>query len=370
LSSIERNPVVESAVGIQGEVSNENLSASNRVRSMGIYHAIGKSRSEHILNAIHNKNSIWRGKSLIGMDAVSAEQMHLALDTAALVKSLHRARHNGLRFNYPSTLALLFEKPSLRTRTSFEAGMAQMSGSVVYLAPADVGLGTRESVADVAGSLSRWVDAIAARVFSHHTVEELDKHATVPVINALSDREHPLQMFADMLTIQEHIGKLSSNIKIAYVGDGNNVLHSLILTCARLGVNLSVACPEGYEPDPWFLEEANRIVTAEKTGSVIEIVTDPVQAVKDASVIYTDVWASMGQEAEAAARRVVFAPYSITTSLLAAARPDAIAMHCLPAHRGEEISAEVMDLHKAVILDQAENRLHTQKALLLLMLGV
>jgi ornithine carbamoyltransferase len=196
----------------------------------------------------------------------------------------------------------------------------------------------------------------------------LAANATVPVINALSDREHPVQAFADLLTLQEQKGELGNNLKLAYIGDGNNVLHALLLACAKMGVHLSAACPEGYLPDPGYVNEAKRI--GKETGAQIVVVTDPAEAAKDADVLYTDVWASMGQEEEKAARAQVFAAYQINSDLLAHAKSDAIVLHCLPAHTGEEISAEVFEKHKTVIMDQAENRMHTQKALIALMIGI
>ena len=310
----------------------------------------------------------WRKKSVISLFDFSSEQIRAALDVAAGLKHYDLARERSVYWQYPRTLALLFEKPSLRTRVSFEAGMAHLHGQAIYLAPGDVGLGAREAVADVAGALSRWVDIIAARVFKHETVEDLQKYGTIPVINALSDREHPVQAFADLLTLQERKGSLGNNLKLTYVGDGNNVLHALLLACAKMGVHLSAACPPGYEPLDSYVQEATRI--AQQTGASVEIVSDPVQAVQNADALYTDVWASMGQEDEKTARMQIFAPYQINSALLAHAKPDAIVLHCLPAHRGEEISADVMDTHNTVIMDQAENRLHTQKALLTLILGL
>lgn len=264
------------------------------------------------------------------------------------------------------TLALLFEKPSLRTRVAFEAGMAQLGGHTVYLAPDDVQLGRRESVADVARNLSRWVQAIAARTFSHATVEELAAHASVPVINALSDREHPCQALADFLTLQEHKGRLEE-LQLAFVGDGNNVCHSLLLLAATLGVHMQVASPPGYEPLPDIVAQAQE--RAAQSGARLRILHNPQEAVRDADAVYTDVWVSMGQEAEAEVRRQVFRPYQVNEELLRHAKPDAIVLHCLPARRGEEITDEVLDGPRSVVLDQAENRLHTQKALLLALLG-
>ncbi len=312
----------------------------------------------------------WRGRSLVSLFDVSAEQILSVLDLASSLKTL-KDQKRFLYFTHPKTLALLFEKPSLRTRVSFEAGMAQMAGHAIYLAPGDVGLGVRESVADVAGGLSRWVDAIAARTFKHETVEELAANATVPVINALSDREHPIQAFADLMTIIEQKGKPGNHLKLAYIGDGNNVLHALLLACAKVGVNLTAACPAGYEPNTAYVAEAQRIGSEEGgTGAKISLVTDPEEAVREADVLYTDVWTSMGQEEEKAERLRIFAPYQVNAELLAHAKPDAIVLHCLPAHREEEITSDVMAAHSKVILDQAENRLHTQKALVLLLLGL
>jgi ornithine carbamoyltransferase len=310
----------------------------------------------------------WRKRSLITLWDVTPEQIRTLLHVAAEMKTHDLARETSLYWEYPRTLAMLFEKPSLRTRVSFEVSMAHLEGHAIYLAPDDVGLGKREAVADVAGALSRWVDAITARVFKHETVEELAQHATIPVINALSDREHPIQAFADLLTLQEQKGMLGNGLKLAYVGDGNNVLHALLLGCAKVGVHLSAGCPEGYQPSPDYVAEAQRI--GAETGARIEITIDPVEAVRDADAIYTDVWTSMGQEAEKEARLQLFTPYRLDAALVAQAKPDAIVLHCLPAHRGEEIADEVMDRFKTVILDEAENRLHTQKALLALILGL
>ncbi|MCW3051437.1 MAG: ornithine carbamoyltransferase [Chthonomonadales bacterium] len=330
-----------------------------------------RNRAEQALKAwIQRDASGWRGKSLVSLFDVSSEQFLAVLECAAKFKELKR-QDKFVYLSHPKTLALLFEKPSLRTRVSFEAAMAHLAGHAVYLAPADVGLGVRESVADVAGGLSRWVDAIAARTFKHETVAELAESAKVPVINALSDREHPIQAFADLLTIQESKGPLGNHLKVAYVGDGNNVLHALMLACAKVGVNVIAACPKGYEPALGYVAEAQRIGAGKNgTGAQIRVVSDPIEAVAQADVVYTDVWTSMGQEAETAERLKIFAPYQINSALLAHAKPDVIVLHCLPAHREEEITTEVMDAYKTIIQDQAENRLHTQKALVALMLGL
>ncbi len=265
------------------------------------------------------------------------------------------------------TLAMVFEKPSLRTRVAFEAGMTQLGGHGSYLSANDIDMGGRESVPDVACNLSRWVQVIAARVFHHATVETLARYATIPVINALSDREHPCQALADMLTLQERYGGLQG-VRLAYVGDGNNVCHSLLLLGAILGVHVAVACPPDYRPDADILMQAERFATEQ--GVSITVTSDPSEAVSGADAIYTDVWVSMGQEHEVARRRPVFQPYQVNADLLAQARPGAVVMHCLPAHRGEEITAEVMESSRSVIFDQAENRLHVQKALILTLLHV
>ncbi|RYX84308.1 ornithine carbamoyltransferase [bacterium] len=253
------------------------------------------------------------------------------------------------------TLAMVFEKPSLRTRVSFEAAMAHCGGHAIYLAPADIGLGKREVVADVARVLGGMCDAIMARVFSHETVVELANWAGRPVINALSDTEHPCQALADLQTLNEFKGLHGR--KVAYVGDGNNVCHSLMLLCAKLGVDFSCATPEGYEPVPYFVQKA-------REEGTVTLTNDPREAVSGADCVYTDVWTSMGQEEETAKRLQIFPPFQINEELMSFAKPDAMVLHCLPAHRGEEISAETFELHAPEIFAQAENRLHAQKAVL------
>lgn len=264
------------------------------------------------------------------------------------------------------TLAIMFEKPSLRTRVSFEMAMRQLGGQTVYLSPAEVGLGERESVADVARVLSRYVDAIAARTFSHQTLEALASYASVPVINALSDREHPCQALADLLTVCEKKGDLSG-LTLAYVGDGNNVARSLMLAASLAGMNFRIATPPGYAVEDEILNLAKN--TALGTGAEIFCTEDPRQAVTDADVVYTDVWTSMGQEAEAESRRQAFAGYQVDAELFSLARENAILMHPLPAHHGEEVAEGILDSPASVVFDQAENRLHLQKALLAAMLG-
>ena len=255
------------------------------------------------------------------------------------------------------TFALIFEKPSLRTRVTFEVGINQLGGRGVYLSGQEIGLGTRESVPDVARNLSRWVDGICARVFAHATVEGLATHASIPVINGLSDYEHPCQAVADFFTLWER-GVDLGELKLAWIGDGNNVLNSILHLAAALGAEVRMACPPGYQPDP------NVLAQVQRKGGAISVTTEPDEAVRGADVIYTDVWTSMGQEAEKAQRQEAFARYQINPSLLAFAKSSALVMHCLPAHRGEEITDDVLDGPQSVVLDQAENRLHAQKAII------
>jgi ornithine carbamoyltransferase len=298
---------------------------------------------------------------------LSREQAEALLERARTLKvEWQNGGHGGLPMQ-GKTLALVFEKPSLRTRVAFEAGMTQLGGHASYLSANDIDMGGRESVPDVARNLSRWVQAISARVFRHSTVEDLARYASIPVINALSDREHPCQALADLMTLQERFGRLHG-LRLAYVGDGNNVCHSLMLLGATLGVNVAVGCPPDYRPDPEIVAQAERL--AEESDATISISADPGEAVAGADAIYTDVWASMGQEHEAARRRPVFQPYQVNSALMAQARPDSLFMHCLPVHRGEEVSAEVIDGPNSVVFDQAENRLHVQKALVLTLLGL
>ena len=254
-------------------------------------------------------------------------------------------------------LAMIFEKPSLRTRVTFEVGMTQLGGYAVYLTPNDIRLGERESVADIARNLERWVDFIMARTFAHDTLVELAGHAAIPVINALSDRSHPCQVLSDCLTLIEHRGRLDG-LRIAFLGDGNNVANSWIEAAARFGFHFLLACPPGYEPD------AETVRQAQAAGASVTITHRPDDAAAKADVLYTDVWASMGQEEEAAARKQAFQPYQLNERILRLAKRDALAMHCLPAHRGEEITSEVMDGPQSIVFDQAENRLHVQKGIL------
>jgi ornithine carbamoyltransferase len=302
------------------------------------------------------------GRSFVSAADLDAKEAGALLDRARELKAeLNAAGRHDTAALAGRTVAMIFEKPSLRTRVTFETGMTQLGGHAIYLAPADIRLGERESVADVAANLGRWVDGVVARTFSHHVIKELAEHAGVPVINALSDVEHPCQALADYLTVLEHVGRLRG-VHLVFVGDGNNVWHSLALLGATLGIHATLVCPPGYEGDPGIVRAAQEKGSA--TGSRVDVVHDARAAVGDADVVYTDVWASMGQEEQAAERAEVFAPYQVNDELLAAAPAGALVMHCLPAHRGEEITSEVLDGPRSIVLDQAENRLHAQKALL------
>jgi len=262
-------------------------------------------------------------------------------------------------------LALIFEKPSLRTRVTFEVGMTSMGGFAVYLDHAKPRLGERESIKDIARNLERWVDGIVARTFSHSAVVELAEHASIPVINGLTDFNHPCQALGDFFTIGEKFGKLKG-LKLAFVGDGNNMCHSLMMIGAKLGVSVSVASPAGFDPKNEVVNEAK--ACARRTGAKIQLFRDPVEAAAGAQVVYTDTWVSMGQEFAAHLRSQIFAPYQVTKALMAAADPGAVFMHCLPAYRGKEVGPEVIDSPRSIVYDEAENRLHVQKALLLLLM--
>lgn len=292
-----------------------------------------------------------------------AKQVRELFDSAADVKVHPKQYRTALDGRF---VGLILEKPSLRTRVSFEVGMRSLGGAAVFLDHTVSRLGERESIPDMARNLSRWVQGIVARVFEQQELELLAKYAKIPVINALSDLFHPCQAYADFFTLEEHFGKLRG-FKLAYVGDGNNVCHSLLTVGARVGAEVRVATPAGYEPRPEIVEDARR--AARDTGGKIELFVAPEEAVAGAQGIYTDVWASMGQEGEAAARAKIFAPYQVNAELLRHAAPDAVFLHCLPAHRGSEVTDEVMDSPRSVVFDQAENRLHVQKAILLRLLS-
>ncbi len=263
-------------------------------------------------------------------------------------------------------MVMFFEKPSLRTRLTFEVGMTSLGGVAHFVDQTGSRLGAREPLSDIAQNLERWVDVVVLRTFSHDTISQVAEHATVPVINALSDLEHPCQALADYFTLQERFGDLRK-VRIAYVGDGNNVAHSLLLTCACLGSSIRIATPQQYGPNPQIVASALEI--AKQTGANIELLTDPIAAVAGADAVYTDAWASMGQEHEAAQRIAVFHPYQVTRELMTKAAPGAAFMHCLPAHRGEEVTSAVIESECSLVYEQAENRLHVQKAILYLLLG-
>lgn len=309
-------------------------------------------------------------KHFLSVADLSRDEAEALLGRAATLKAEWHAGGTGLHAEWPlrgKSLALVFEKPSLRTRVAFEAGMTQLGGNGSYLSANDIDMGGRESVPDVARNLSRWVQAIAARVFKHGTVETLARHATIPVINALSDREHPCQALADCLTLRERFGSLQG-LRLAYMGDGNNVCHSLMLLGGMLGMSVVVACPPDYRPDSEILAHAQQLAAA--SGATIGVTANPDEAAAGANAIYTDVWTSMGQEHEAARRRPVFQPYQVNSKLMAQAAPNAHFMHCLPVHREEEVTTDVIDGPQSVVFDQAENRLHVQKALILTLLGL
>jgi ornithine carbamoyltransferase len=263
-------------------------------------------------------------------------------------------------------MVMFFEKPSLRTRLTFEAGMNSLGGTAMFVDQSKSRLDARETLSDIAHNLERWVDVIVLRTFAHATIEGMARHASIPVINALSDIEHPCQALADYLTLQERFGDLRK-ITLGYVGDGNNVAHSLLLTCACIGSSIRIATPKNYEPNAKIVADARKI--AKQTGAQIELLTDPHASVSGADAVYTDAWASMGQENESELRGGIFPPYQVNRQLMAEAAPHAAFMHCLPAHRGEEVTGEVMDSENSVIFEQAENRLHVQKSILYLLLG-
>lgn len=304
-----------------------------------------------------------KGRHFVSILDFSADEIMQVLKTAAALKGDPTAR--GKKPLKRKTLGMIFQKPSLRTRVSFEAGMTQLGGHAIYLAPTDISLGKRETTEDIALVLSRYVDAIMARVFGHNIVEELAKFATVPVINGLSDLEHPCQILADFQTIRERKGRLDG-IKLCYIGDGNNVAHSLVLLAAVLGFRMQLATPASHAISSRVRQRAEELAKA--SGAEITWTEDPTEAVAGADFVYTDSWTSMGQEDEAEARRKIFAPYQVNTRLLEAC-PQAWVMHCMPAHRGEEITDEVLDGPRSLVYDQAENRLHSQKAILERVMG-
>ena len=301
-------------------------------------------------------------RDLLADADLSRGDLRLLFDLSERVKAAPGEYAHALR---GKQLAMIFEKPSLRTRTTFEVGITSMGGFAVYLEHTKPRLGEREAIKDIARNLERWVHGIVARTFSHDSVLELAANASIPVINALTDLFHPCQALADFFTLHEKFSDLKG-LKLAFVGDGNNVCHSLMILGAKLGTSVRVATPPGYEPKPEVVETARGF--AAETGATVEVFHDPIQALAGANAVYTDVWTSMGQEYAAHLRNQVFAPYRVTKDLMAAADSGAVFMHCLPAHRGQEVTDEVIDSPQSVVYDQAENRMHAQKALMLLLM--
>lgn len=297
-------------------------------------------------------------KDLLTIRDLSPDETLRTLKLAADMKAHPQKYASVLK---GKALAMIFEKPSLRTRVTFDVGIHQLGGFSVCLLPMEISLGKRESIHDVAKNLEHMVQGIMVRTFAHEIVIDMARFASIPVINGLTDYSHPCQALADYLTIQEVKGSLKG-LKLCFVGDGNNVAHSLMFAGARLGVHVTVACPEGYDPNPVALQYA--VEDAKASGAMIEVVHDPTEGVKSADVVYTDVWASMGQETEAESRKTIFHPFQVNKQLMARAKSGALFMHCLPAHRGEEVTDEVIDSASSVVFQQAENRLHAQKAVM------
>ncbi len=302
-------------------------------------------------------------KDLVSIKDLSAQEIK---DIFILTDKLKKCPNKFKNVLSGKTMALIFQKPSNRTRVSFDVGMYQLGGNSVYLSPNEINLGVRESIKDVARTLSRYVSGIVLRTFEHKNVVELAKYATVPVINGLSDFSHPCQALADVYTLREANRKIEG-MNFAYVGDGNNVCHSLMYACSKLGINIRIATPKGYEPLNEVLAETEAF--AKDSGSEVILSNDPFDAVKGANVIYTDVWTSMGQEKEADERRKIFKDFQINQKLVNLGSKDVLVMHCLPAHRGEEITDEVIDGTSSVVFDEAENRMHVQKAILIKLLN-
>ena len=316
-----------------------------------------------LTHALNVESQAVPARDLISVADFSTSEVNSILELALVMKA-RPADFRGVLAG--KQLVLFFEKPSLRTRLTFEVGMSSLGGTSYFVDQTSCPLGVREPLYDVAKNLERWVDGIVLRTFSHDTVTALAEHASIPVINALSDHEHPCQALADIMCLHERFGNLK-NIKLAYVGDGNNVAHSLLLAAASTGCSIAVATPEGYEPSTEVANLACAI--ANETGASITITNDAVVAVTNANAVYTDVWASMGQEDEAEDRRAIFAGYQVNPRLLSFADQHAVFMHCLPAHRGDEVTASVIDAPNSIVFDQAENRLHVQKAILAYLLG-
>jgi ornithine carbamoyltransferase len=299
-----------------------------------------------------------RSKDFISIHDLSTEEIYQIFELAKDMKFNKLGYSDALKGRI---LALIFEKPSLRTRVSFEVGIRQLGGGAIYLSPSDIQMGKRESVHDVGKTLERMVDGIMVRTFGHEILLELARSVKIPVINGLTDLLHPCQAMADYFTMMEKKGDLRK-LKVVFIGDGNNVCHSLMFGAAKLGVNFLAVTPPGYEPRREIFNMA--VEDARSTGAKINVVNDPAEGIKDADVVYTDVWASMGQEAESEKRRKIFKPYQVNRNLFSLAKPDAIFMHCLPAHRGEEVTDEIIDSESSIVFDEAENRLHVQKAIM------
>jgi ornithine carbamoyltransferase len=302
-------------------------------------------------------------KDFISIHELSLYEFHEILDLTAQMKADPQRFRKSLK---NKILAMIFQKPSLRTRMTFEVGMLELGGHAIYMSPTDGQVGVRESFADVGKNLERWVQGIMIRTFAHQNIIDLAAAVKIPVINALSDLLHPCQAMADFFTLKEKAGSLSK-LKLAYVGDGNNVCHSLILAAAKAGASLTVATPPGYQPDSEMIRLARE--DGRETGFSLNLTEDPRLAVEGADTVYTDVWASMGQESEKEARARIFAPFQVNRELMAKAKKGAYFMHCLPAHRGDEVTDEVIDSPASIVFDQAENRLHVQKAIMILLMG-
>ncbi len=301
-------------------------------------------------------------KDLLSIKDLTSDEINSIFKLSGLLKKNKKKFSKALS---GKTLVLVFQKPSNRTRVSFEVGMYQLGGNSLYLSPAEINIGVRESIKDVAKTISRYVDGIVLRTFEHKNCLDMGEAATVPVINGLSDFSHPCQALADLFTVKEKLKDLKK-VTLAYIGDGNNVCNSLLFAAAKTGMNITVSAPHGYFPNEQVVKCSKEI--AQETGAKIKITEDPVEAVKRANVVYTDVWASMGQEEEIAKRKIIFKDFQINAKLLANAAPGVLVMHCLPAHRGEEITDEVMDSKNSIVFDQAENRMHVQKAVLIKLL--
>lgn len=304
-------------------------------------------------------------KHLLTLQDWSEDEIYQCLSLALKIKAMQKSGQEQTCLK-GKTLAMIFAKSSTRTRVSFEVGASQLGGNALFLSTADIQLGRGEPISDTAQVLSRMVDGIMIRTFKQSDLEELAKYGSIPIINGLTDEFHPCQVLADLLTIYEKKGTLKG-LKLAFVGDGNNMAHSLMIGCSKLGIDISIASPDGYKPNPVYI--AWSVANAGKHGSKVTICTDPIEACQNADVLYTDVWASMGQESESAKRKQDFARYQINSDCLKAAKNDCIFLHCLPAHRGEEVTADVIDGPHSVIFDEAENRLHAQKAVMALLMA-